>query len=163
MKIIQITDTHLMSRGTELHGLNPCIRLEACVANINENHSDAEMCIITGDLTERGDIGAYQDFYEIIGRLSIPCHPLIGNHDHREKFCKIFPNVPRDEHGLIQWKMEQTGVHFVKSVVIGSGMNWINPGMNLFTCSCTILLLRSAFLSWMTLTYVMTHCEYTKS
>ena len=36
MKIIQITDTHLMPRGTELHGLNPCERLEACISSINE-------------------------------------------------------------------------------------------------------------------------------
>jgi 3',5'-cyclic AMP phosphodiesterase CpdA len=124
MKIIQITDTHLMSRGTELHGLNPCIRLEACVANINENHSDAEMCIITGDLTERGDIGAYQDFYEIIGRLSIPCHPLIGNHDHREKFCKIFPNVPRDEHGFVQQKLLTPVGRFLLLDTVEDGANW---------------------------------------
>ena len=45
MKIIQITDTHLMPRGTELHGLNPCERLEACIASIKEIHADAELCI----------------------------------------------------------------------------------------------------------------------
>ena len=28
MKIIQVTDTHLMPRGTELNGLNPIERLE---------------------------------------------------------------------------------------------------------------------------------------
>ena len=55
MKIIQVTDTHLMPRGTELNGLNPNERLEACIASITEHHSDAELCIITGDLTDRGD------------------------------------------------------------------------------------------------------------
>ena len=62
MKIIQITDTHLMPRGTELHGLNPCERLEACIASIKEFHSDAEMCIITGDLTDQGLRESYEDF-----------------------------------------------------------------------------------------------------
>ena len=47
MKIIQVTDTHLMPRGTELNGLNPIERLEACIASITEHHSDAELCIIT--------------------------------------------------------------------------------------------------------------------
>ena len=56
MKIIQVTDTHLMPRGTELNGLNPIERLEAC-ASITEHHSDAELCIITDDLTDRGDPG----------------------------------------------------------------------------------------------------------
>ena len=46
MKIIQVTDTHLMPRGTELNGLNPIERLEACIASITEHHSDAELCII---------------------------------------------------------------------------------------------------------------------
>ena len=55
MKIIQVTDTHLMPRGTELNGLNPNERLESCIASITEHHSDAEFCIITGDLTDRGD------------------------------------------------------------------------------------------------------------
>ena len=66
MKIIQITDTHLMPRGTTLHKLNPCERLDACIENIIELHSDAEFCVITGDLTDRGDIQAYHDFHDII-------------------------------------------------------------------------------------------------
>jgi 3',5'-cyclic AMP phosphodiesterase CpdA len=102
MKIIQITDTHLMPRGTELHGLNPCERLEACIASIKEFHSDAEMCIITGDLTDRGHRKAYHDFREILQQLPMPYHPLIGNHDHREIFSEVFPEVPRDEHGFVQ-------------------------------------------------------------
>jgi Icc protein len=102
MKIIQITDTHLMPRGTELHGLNPCERLEACIASIKEFHSDAEMCIITGDLTDRGHRKAYHDFRKILQQLPMPYHPLIGNHDHREIFSEVFPEVPRDEHGFVQ-------------------------------------------------------------
>ena len=62
MKIIQITDTHLMPRGTELHGLNPCERLEACIASIKEFHADAEICIITGDLTDQGLRESYRRF-----------------------------------------------------------------------------------------------------
>ena len=73
MKIIHITDTHLMPRGTTLHKLNPCERLDACIDNIIEHHSDAEFCVITGDLTHRGDIKSYHDFRDIIQRLQIPC------------------------------------------------------------------------------------------
>jgi Icc protein len=102
MKIIQIIDTHLMPRGTELHGLNPCERLEACIANIKEFHTDAKMCIITGDLTDQGHRKAYHDFREILQKLPMPYHPLIGNHDPREIFSEIFPEVPLDEHGFVQ-------------------------------------------------------------
>ena len=102
MKIIQITDTHLMPRGTELHGLNPCERLEACIASIKEFHADAELCIITGDLTDCGDREAYRDFRKILQQLPIPFHPLIGNHDNREIFSEVFPEVPLDKYGFVQ-------------------------------------------------------------
>ena len=90
MKIIQITDTHLMPRGTNLHGLNPCERLEACIASINEFHADAEMCIITGDLTDQGHPEAFHDLREILQQLPMPYHLLIGNHDHRKIFSENF-------------------------------------------------------------------------
>ena len=83
-----------MPRGTTLHKLNPCERLDACINNIIEHHSDAQLCVITGDITDRGDIRAYHDFREIIQRLPMPCHPLIGNHDDRDIFCdndKYYP------------------------------------------------------------------------
>ena len=102
MKIIQITDTHLIPRGKVLHGLNPCELLEACIASIKEFHADAEMCIITGDLTDQGHPKAYHDFRKILQQLPMPYHPLIGNHDHREIFAEIFPEVPLDEHGFVQ-------------------------------------------------------------
>ena len=83
MKIIQIKDTHLMPLGTELHDLNPSERLEACISRIKEFYVDAEMCIITGDLTDQGPRESYEDLREILQQLPMPFHPLIGNHDHR--------------------------------------------------------------------------------
>ena len=86
-----------MPRGTTLHKLNPCERLDACVKNIIQQHSDAEFCVITGDLTDRGDIKSYHDFREIIQRLPMPCHLLLGNHDHMQIFVEVFPNIPLDD------------------------------------------------------------------
>ena len=43
MKIIHITDTHIMPHGVELNGLKPSERLESCIANIIEHHADAEL------------------------------------------------------------------------------------------------------------------------
>ena len=33
----------------------------------------------------------------------MPVLPLIGNHDDREAFCAVFPQVPRDANGFVQW------------------------------------------------------------
>ncbi len=124
MKIIQVTDTHLMPHGTELNGLNPNERLEACIASITELHSDAELCIITGDLTDRGDSDAYNDFRNILQNLSIPYYPLIGNHDHREIFCEVFPHVTRDEHGFVQQMLKTTVGRFLLLDTVEHGRDW---------------------------------------
>ena len=102
MKIIQITDTHLMPDKTNLFELNPSKNLEACIESINKFHSDSELCIITGDLTNNGDRQSYLDFSKILQNLKIPYYPLIGNHDHRGIFSEVFPEVPKDKYGFLQ-------------------------------------------------------------
>jgi 3',5'-cyclic AMP phosphodiesterase CpdA len=72
MKIIQITDIHLVDRGKRLHGLDPTQRLEACIANINAKNPDADLCVLTGDLAHNGTIGAYENLRDLLRNLSIP-------------------------------------------------------------------------------------------
>ena len=50
MKILQITDTHMVPGKQDMHGVNPYQRLSACVEDIRQNQTDAELCVITGDL-----------------------------------------------------------------------------------------------------------------
>ena len=83
------------------------------IASITEHNSDAELCIITSDLTDCGDPDAYNDFRNIIQNLSIPYYPLIGNYDHRDIFCEVFPHVPRDEHGFVQQILKTTVGRFL--------------------------------------------------
>ena len=102
MKIIQITDTHLVPPGKELHGLDPRARLDACIADVNANHADAELCIITGDLVHGGQIESYQNLRDCLSMLSIPYHLLIGNHDNRQNFREGFPETACDDNGFVQ-------------------------------------------------------------
>ena len=55
MKIIQVTDLHLVKPGATLCGLDPLARLQACITDINQNHCDAELVIFTGDLSDTGE------------------------------------------------------------------------------------------------------------
>ena len=102
MKIIQISDTHLMPGKANLYKINPYKNLEECVKSINKFHYDSELCIITGDLSNNGDSQAYLDLIEILQKLKMPYYPLIGNHDCRETFTSIFPNVSIDNFGFVQ-------------------------------------------------------------
>ena len=86
MKFIHITDLHLVAPDTLLHGLNPEHRFSSCIDNINEHHGDAECVVITGDLADAGETAAYQLLAKELERCNLPCHLLMGNHDHRDVF-----------------------------------------------------------------------------
>lgn len=102
MKILQITDTHIVPEKRDMHGVNPYQRLSACVEDIRQNHADAELCVITGDLAHKGEISSYKALSEILTRLPIDYHLLVGNHDDRENLLSVFPETPKDQNGFIQ-------------------------------------------------------------
>ena len=106
MKFVQVTDTHLVPRGKVLHGLDPCERLDACIDDINRHHGDAELCIITGDLVHHGKPQAYRDLKACLSRLRMPCHLLVGNHDHRGRLLDEFPDLQVDGNGFLQTVIE---------------------------------------------------------
>jgi 3',5'-cyclic AMP phosphodiesterase CpdA len=102
MKLIHVSDVHLTRPGNSLYGTDPAERLHACVASINRDHSDADLCVITGDLAHDGEPEAYQALDAILQMLSIPVQLLIGNHDRRDHVIAQFPRLAFDEHGFVQ-------------------------------------------------------------
>lgn len=101
MKIIQVTDLHLVTPGELLCGLDPLDRLQRCIDDINEHHADADMVIFTGDLSDAGRTDTYQTLAAELDRLVAPYHLMLGNHDDRDAFIKTFPSVVPEE-GFIQ-------------------------------------------------------------
>lgn len=102
MKIIQVSDLHLVPPGTRLLGLDPRARLDACLADINAQHGDAALCVFTGDLADRGAAAAYAALRAALRVLRVPYRLLIGNHDDRAAFRAAFPEAPCDGHGFVQ-------------------------------------------------------------
>ena len=102
MKLVQVSDLHFVPPGVRLFGLDPRARLEAAIADINRHHGDAELCLFTGDLADRGVPEAYDALRETLAALQVPYRLAIGNHDDRGNFQNVFPEAPRDEHGFVQ-------------------------------------------------------------
>lgn len=101
MKFVILSDLHLMPEGQTSHGLDTARRLEQGVAAINARHSDADFCILAGDLADLGEEAAYERLKSIIADLRIPCHIGIGNHDDRPTFLKVFGAQEAAPHGFI--------------------------------------------------------------
>ncbi len=91
-----------MPPGTLLFGLDPRARLAAAIADINRHHGDAELCLFTGDLADRGVPEAYDALRETLAGLQVPYLLTLGNHDDRDNFLRAFPDAPRDENGFVQ-------------------------------------------------------------
>ncbi|HEX2146253.1 MAG TPA: phosphodiesterase [Pseudorhizobium sp.] len=102
MKIIQITDTHLMPSGMVVNGVDPEKQLRAAVADIIEKHSDADLGVMTGDLCNFGDPEAYALLKDILSAVPFEMRLLLGNHDDRPNFRTAFPTHPVDDFGFIQ-------------------------------------------------------------
>jgi Icc protein len=124
MKFIHVTDTHLVPSGQELHGLDPCERLEACIEDINRHHLDAVLCVITGDLAHSGQLEAYCDLKDCLSRLRLPFHLLVGNHDHRGRLLSTFPDLPVDENGFLQTVLETDAGLFFLLDTVEQGKGW---------------------------------------
>jgi 3',5'-cyclic-AMP phosphodiesterase len=91
MKLIHVTDTHLVSRDEVLYGLDPSDRLAACIADLNKHHADADLIVITGDLSHFGDRRSYLSLREILADSKVPVKLLLGNHDVQHVFQEVFP------------------------------------------------------------------------
>ncbi|HDO52425.1 MAG TPA: phosphodiesterase, partial [Rhizobiales bacterium] len=103
MKIIHITDFHLVAPGETLWGLNPHDRAAACLEDIARWHGDAEFCVISGDLTNQGDPAAYGWIVERLKDFPLKTFVMVGNHDAREGFVQAFPETGRDVNGFVQY------------------------------------------------------------
>ena len=102
LKILQITDCHLVAKGETIFGSDPHARLAAAVADINRDHADAALCVVTGDLAHHGDPVAYALLRETLSKLLVPYQLLAGNHDDRANLAASFPELGMDPNGFVQ-------------------------------------------------------------
>ena len=122
MKIVQITDTHLVPPGERVYGIDPVERLAACVDHINAHHADAAFCVLSGDLTDRGDVATYRTLEKVLRPLAPPYHLMVGNHDDRAALREVFPGTPVDDNGFVQCVLDTPlgQVFLLDTVVAGS-------------------------------------------
>lgn len=97
MKLIQMTDIHLTAPGDTIGGRDPNANFERALAHALRQHPDAEALIITGDLSDWGERGDYERLKDRLERLPVPTHLAIGNHDDRETFLEVFPELANSD------------------------------------------------------------------
>ena len=96
MKIIQLTDLHLVPEGQKIHEIDPSQRLEQALANIRQRHPDLDLLVITGDLCNEGDTLSYHLLKALLEKYEMNYQLVVGNHDQREPFKGVFPETAID-------------------------------------------------------------------
>lgn len=103
MKIIQISDLHITPADHLLFGSDPLRRLQQCVQHINRHHADADLCVLTGDLTHAGHPLAYERLHAGLQDLIPPVRLMMGNHDNRAAFRRVFAQERTELSDFVQY------------------------------------------------------------
>lgn len=101
IKLIHISDIHLHPKT--ILGSDPIANFQACIKHIDTCNNDADMVVITGDLTHHGRQSSYEELKQILSNWKRKPFLMIGNHDNREIFKTVFPETPTDQNGYIQY------------------------------------------------------------
>ncbi len=120
MKIIQITDIHLAPGAS---GSRQSDRLRHTVADVNARHSDADFCVITGDLSDDGSELSYLQLRECLAELVIPHHVIPGNHDNRDKLGAVLSGHcgQKSSDRFLQRSIKESGFRFVLLDTLDAG------------------------------------------
>ena len=102
MKLVHISDTHFVASGMRILNLDPEARLREVIASVNLNHADADLCVFSGDLSDRGDVESYLALRHVLQDLSVPYRLMLGNHDNRQHFLQVFPEHVHCADGFAQ-------------------------------------------------------------
>jgi 3',5'-cyclic AMP phosphodiesterase CpdA len=93
--LVQISDTHIVERGTLLYGMADTARhLAETVSEINAMRPQPDMVLVTGDLVEHPGPTTYSHFRDLIAPLKMPVYLMPGNHDDPDIMWSFFRNTP---------------------------------------------------------------------
>lgn len=93
MLIAQVTDMHLGFDPGNPAELNRK-RFDHVLRQLIEGPNRPDLLLVTGDLTEHGDVDSYRRLANALGVCPFPVYPCLGNHDDRDNFARHFPQVP---------------------------------------------------------------------
>jgi Icc protein len=119
--VAQVTDLHIGFDRDNPHELN-VRRLNLVIDQLNAMRPKPSLLLVTGDLVEfADDLDAYRHLVALVGRWEGPVLWAIGNHDGREQFRSVLPQVPADDNGFVQYEMDHGGLRWIVLDTLDAG------------------------------------------
>ena len=94
-RFIHLTDLHFSHKDktqNEIYFETRQTILDVLI-KIKKLKPEPEFILISGDLTNTGDVKSYQALQDILNQISIPIYIALGNHDKRSSFNKVFKKI----------------------------------------------------------------------
>lgn len=89
MKLVHISDIHLVENGNVIWGTDTKLHFDRAIDKIN-SIKDIDAIFVSGDLADDGSLWAYQYIDEAFKSLRIPTYCCPGNHDNIEFMLNDF-------------------------------------------------------------------------
>ncbi|HEY4200221.1 MAG TPA: phosphodiesterase [Devosiaceae bacterium] len=89
LKFAHITDLHLTA-GEPYVGYDTAAATRRALTHMRDVFPDIDFLVITGDLANWGEVGAYRRLKELLEEFPKPAFLMIGNHDNRANFLAEF-------------------------------------------------------------------------
>lgn len=112
MLIAQMTDIHIGFAPDERPEELNSIRFRATLARILDGPNRPDLMVVSGDLTDHGDIESFEKTAALLAQCPFPVWPMVGNHDTREALLHAFPQV-RPDDGFVQYAVERDGLRIL--------------------------------------------------
>ncbi len=122
MLIAQITDVHLGFDPDDPAEFNRR-RLDQVLHRLCDMDPKPDLLLATGDLTDKGDADSYRRLRSAFGQCDFPVWPCMGNHDDRDNFRRIFPEIPHDDAGFVQYVLYEE--HWPVRIIV---LDTLEPG-----------------------------------
>ncbi|WP_350332988.1 metallophosphoesterase [Coralliovum pocilloporae] len=113
LKIVWLSDPHLLPEGETLYDRDPAACLEKAVAHVVSSYGDADLCVLTGDLANHGAPESYHLLQRILSPLPMPHLLLPGNHDLRSTLLTEPELAETDMDGFVQWSRSRDGLRLI--------------------------------------------------
>ncbi|GGD86606.1 3',5'-cyclic adenosine monophosphate phosphodiesterase CpdA [Tsuneonella deserti] len=112
MLIAQMTDIHIgFDPEEEPEELN-LRRFRATLARLLGGPNKPDMLVLSGDITDNGDIESFEDVAALLEGTPFAVWPMVGNHDSREGLFRAFPAI-KGEAGFVQYTVDVDGLRLI--------------------------------------------------
>ena len=110
LKLIVLSDLHIVPEGELSHGLDTTERLETGIDFVNRRHADADLIVVAGDLADRGEKAAYERLQASLAKFAQAPVLTLGNHDNVEVFVEHFgPDRVNAQTGKVDHAIDRNG------------------------------------------------------